>query len=779
MMKKIIVLFLLCVLIPQAISTVLAWELERPYDNIKIEQRVDNIETNNEASVGLGVEIRDYHDNISESIPRDYLLLNMTMTANSRKGLDYTSFGHPFWWISPNELYDRRDITNVDDEIFPIEIPQGSDGLDVRFYGGPGSSEYRTVYVSDNGFISFHNITLSSAVPSAIPCPDNPSAIVAAVWTDLAVDNYAKIVTGRYEIVSNSYFVVIWENVTHKQSQNRLTFEIILENAYNPFEHVREKWKQSKIWLSYSSVTSINTSFAYGIEDQQGYKGLGGLADGSSLEGFSGTTIQFEQYTNNFFLKRLTLLLDDTEPETDFDILDNDHTYLRGYNVKWDQLHASEIDWGYTFIKAIAGTATLLIGFATFGGGWLTGGGLIVDGVLATMDWTEWVAQKQYSSRLIDVYDVDDGWHQRANASVLAYDNVVDATMSIYVHWILRDRNDLGFTPRSHSLTIRAILEYYEYSTLDGSIIDKLPLVTGTILKVAPDNYNSLLTASPIESNVSYSDLFIGEYDSDDFFRINVPVLRKAYIQADAVSYLDTSNPDFEVHVYDPYGTHRFGWPHGYHHYHEFQPDMTGNWTINIHKYENHGYYSLNAGFVLGPETFYFRSDKATVNGLFTEKLLISQSGTVGYKTRTDTDPECAITRAYWGVRVYKRSSAGVETQITSSTSNPVARVYRDCTSEGIQSATWPCPEIPLATTDSIVIRVYTALYDPDEGFYTWQLQGTWTTPQLGVTRLNASTSTVYYYTYWLRQRTTPITLKSRFYYDTPTYNSRVAGITY
>jgi hypothetical protein len=166
-------------------------------------------------------------------------------------------------------------------------------------------------------------------------------------------------------------------------------------------------------------------------------------------------------------------------------------------------------------------------------------------------------------------------------------------------------------------------------------------------------------------------------------------------------------------------------------------------------------------------ETRYMRSDTWTVNGLTAYKL-----GT----TQSTGPPEVYIgatgeLTAYWGIRVWKRSSAGVETEITGGT--PVAVVSRSSDGDGLQNATWSCPETPLNPTDSIVVRLYIRL-----GTGAWTEEVVFTTEQLGTTILNAATWTVYLYTNRTYDRDFDITY-AYFRWGASTYNSRIANFTW
>jgi hypothetical protein len=139
-------------------------------------------------------------------------------------------------------------------------------------------------------------------------------------------------------------------------------------------------------------------------------------------------------------------------------------------------------------------------------------------------------------------------------------------------------------------------------------------------------------------------------------------------------------------------------------------------------------------------ETRFFRNDQFTVNGLIARKLLPEFYADAGGSYQaTSTPPSQGY---YWGIRVWKRSADGTETEITAGT--PVAVVSRTAVGEGIQSATWNCPKVTLAPTDSIVVRGY---YRFGTGAWYQDTVAIFSTEQLGGQSLDDSTWTVYYYT--------------------------------
>ena len=160
------------------------------------------------------------------------------------------------------------------------------------------------------------------------------------------------------------------------------------------------------------------------------------------------------------------------------------------------------------------------------------------------------------------------------------------------------------------------------------------------------------------------------------------------------------------------------------------------------------------------------RDDSWTQNGLNTYELNTSQSTTGANYYNTDSSTNDHV--GYWGIRIWKRSSAGVETEITAGSA--VAIVSRD-NSSGLISATYTPPQTVLSPTDTIVIRVYAGFVSPPT-----TLGRTFTTQQLGAVLLEAVQWTVWYFVDdWFND---PGNIRY-FYWGTSTYNSRILNFTY
>jgi len=167
--------------------------------------------------------------------------------------------------------------------------------------------------------------------------------------------------------------------------------------------------------------------------------------------------------------------------------------------------------------------------------------------------------------------------------------------------------------------------------------------------------------------------------------------------------------------------------------------------------------------------TRYMYPMKEHINSLNTYTLKTYQNPTTSRTvTQTITSP---LKTGYWGIRVWKRSENGTETEITNGT--PVAVVTRETVGQSIESNTWECPKTKLNYHDSIVVRVYTK-YEGGE----WEQSGA-DTPDF-TTEQNIEIEvygiwTVYYHT-WIGLLFGVYYYRYSFGND---YNSRIENYTY
>jgi hypothetical protein len=170
--------------------------------------------------------------------------------------------------------------------------------------------------------------------------------------------------------------------------------------------------------------------------------------------------------------------------------------------------------------------------------------------------------------------------------------------------------------------------------------------------------------------------------------------------------------------------------------------------------------------YISPPPERFMRGDQQTINNLTAYVLGKNQSSTA----QLQSIEHHGGNTAYWGIRVWKRSAAGVETEITSGT--PVAQVSRSAKGYGIQSASWNCPNVSLTQTDTILIRVYC------KNGGAWTLIATFTTEQLNAIDLQQATWTVYYWTQRDYGRTEEGWMTTADYrWGTTTYNSHIKNL--
>jgi len=161
-------------------------------------------------------------------------------------------------------------------------------------------------------------------------------------------------------------------------------------------------------------------------------------------------------------------------------------------------------------------------------------------------------------------------------------------------------------------------------------------------------------------------------------------------------------------------------------------------------------------------ETRWFRGDYHTVNGLTCRKLLTTLIELIWEYHST-----CYVYVAA-GIRVWKRSSAGVESEITAGT--PVAVAYCYAPGGGAFMGSWNCPLTSMTLTDSVVVRIY---WNQDGGG--WVLVDTWQTEQLGAIQLSAATWSLTY----ILTADGPPDYGSGIYGGSAVYPARIEGFTW
>ena len=142
MRKTIITGALVFVILVSMSSGVLALELERPGYHFTFDKRAESCRTDHKASVGLGVHVQDYRENMlgwPSDGDDDVQLLRIACTGNTREIVSYDAFPGYYCWFD-----DLPYSVNLADDGGSWVL---MDWVKVRFYGGPNSAEYSRVWV--------------------------------------------------------------------------------------------------------------------------------------------------------------------------------------------------------------------------------------------------------------------------------------------------------------------------------------------------------------------------------------------------------------------------------------------------------------------------------------------------------------------------------------------------------------------------------------------------------------------------------------------------------
>ena len=193
----------MALLLLSIIPTALAWEIERPSTTLSlVEERTGNATTNGDATVGLGVHVYRYIEN--DEVDGDGLWLRISATANTRKGMtyDWRDYSNSYSWIDIDKPELNPEVLMSPGN--PESFVQINLAARIRFYGGHGSGEYSSLWVSKNGVLCFDN-RLNSTTPleepgpyyeKCIPNTDEPNAFVAPFWRELNPQLGGKVLYG-------------------------------------------------------------------------------------------------------------------------------------------------------------------------------------------------------------------------------------------------------------------------------------------------------------------------------------------------------------------------------------------------------------------------------------------------------------------------------------------------------------------------------------------------------------------------------------------------------
>ena len=154
-----------------------------------------------------------------------------------------------------------------------------------------------------------------------------------------------------------------------------------------------------------------------------------------------------------------------------------------------------------------------------------------------------------------------------------------NVSFGFFAHWILRSPKNY-----TNQLEIRFELIYF-----NGTAYKRI--VQPFLLKAGPDDNNSFEKAQEITANGTYSMLYIGQNDADDYYKVYLNDGYVIYVYATGTS---SPKPVFYLDLYDPNGEWRTGTSYACSNTLSFTADSTGYWLIRVHIYDDtSGFYSL------------------------------------------------------------------------------------------------------------------------------------------------------------------------------------------
>jgi hypothetical protein len=521
MKKKLITLISAFLILFSMFPSVMAFEMERPSDHITVtEERVENLRADEEAAVGIGVQVAEYLEKGEIFEGNDGVFLRVAATANTRKGIRYNHLTYDYLWDwinAPNPTGITGDNAG---KMFDLPFP-------VRFYGGPGaqgeSFTYTRVWVCSNGFLCFDNSNSTSVSP-LLGNPTKPNAVIAVYWTDLNPTGG----TIKY-YADDNHFVVLWDNVLNKRNGYRETFEVVIKNTRTP------KYRdQNRFMFLYEDVSE----WAYvGIEDQEGFKCEMAYA-------VSGKEIDWYTYYRAGEIKELTIIAEKSDSAVEIWMM-TDEKYLRGYNMHWK---SEEGDQEGLYSVALKGGLTLLLTEAA-GLVWGPIGGLSMELLLLSTELAPYFSTELYKVHNYDIEEADETENiAYVNVSAMQDYNFqwpVDAELSNTISWVFKD--DDG----THTIKITALIKYFSYESYTEKTISTS--VNVTLIRDAGNDINGpdvrVISSGAYIAYVGIGAPPPGTDDIKDFYKIWVKYYQTINIKMQPPA---APNVNFDLHSYDP-----------------------------------------------------------------------------------------------------------------------------------------------------------------------------------------------------------------------------------
>lgn len=540
MRKTASVALLILLALTMLVPTASALGLERPGGYVLINQRTENSKTDGRGSVGLGVHIEEYYENAIDhpSYGNDYVKLRVSANANTRKILSYTVFSDDSYYLWHDNLPHSLSLDN-DDCAYISTWP-----LTVRFYGGPRSAEYTSVYVTSNGVVSFDptESTTDKYYSHSIPDTAGPNTFVAPFWKDLnpllgGSITYG-VVTHQTWSGPTTTLCISWNDIYDKYFQ-RQSFQVLIEDAPLGWSKLR----QSRIWFQYKTITLNDPQTVVGIEDQQGGKGT----SYNYLNLGNSTVIQFEQASNSALIGALTIRLNENDAYA-YTMIEEQSTAIRGYNVILDKSKPPDPNEGW--VIALKGASTLMI--TAYLNYIAPGSGLLFGVLWIGLNEVGYFAQQLRISELF----ATDNYQTYATAHAADYDSgalyisdAVDASFDILAYWIF---TELDTQRRTHNLNATAELTYYEYD-ISNNVVAGPTITTSVELSMSPDNNNDFDTAQQAEAYMNT--IYLGGYDAADYYKFNITSLFPGYPSYRIFTNATVRSEDnlwLNLSIYDP-----------------------------------------------------------------------------------------------------------------------------------------------------------------------------------------------------------------------------------
>lgn len=147
-------------------------------------------------------------------------------------------------------------------------------GFDFKYY----ENTYTQVYLNANGIVSLNPIANGNNVNTTIPLDEQPNALIAAFWDDLAVGgeyNSGAVYYQRIGAYPDRKFVIEWDGVTRLGGTETLTFEVVLYEGSGIID------------IKYKTVSGVINQSTIGIEDSDGVEGIQIACNGTAINGFT------------------------------------------------------------------------------------------------------------------------------------------------------------------------------------------------------------------------------------------------------------------------------------------------------------------------------------------------------------------------------------------------------------------------------------------------------------------------------------------------------------